>query len=167
MKMLRASLVVLALACAAAPFAFAQWQWVDASGRKVFSDQPPPPGTPPDKILKRPANRPAEAEPTAAASAPAAPAAAAPRVTGRDKELEDKKKAVAAAEAEKRKAQDQEAASAKVENCQRAKEAKRTLESNVRLSQTNASGERELMDDATRASEAHKMDSIIARDCGR
>ena len=41
MKLLRTSLFVLA--CAAAPLAFAQWQWVDKTGRKVYSDQAPPP----------------------------------------------------------------------------------------------------------------------------
>lgn len=162
MKMFRASL--LALACLATPLAFAQWQWIDASGRKVFSDQPPPPGTPSDKILKRPGNRPAEPEPASPASA-AAPAQTAPRVTGRDKELEEKKKAAVSAEAEKRHSQEQESANLKTENCQRAKEAKRTLESGVRLSQANSKGEREVMDDASRAAESRRLESVIARDC--
>ena len=34
-----------ALAVAASLPAHAQYQWIDGSGRRVFSDQPPPPGT--------------------------------------------------------------------------------------------------------------------------
>ena len=37
MKTLRTPLLLLA--CATASLAFAQWQWVDKDGRKVFSDQ--------------------------------------------------------------------------------------------------------------------------------
>ena len=35
-------LLLLALACTWATGAFAQWQWLDKDGRKVFSDRPPP-----------------------------------------------------------------------------------------------------------------------------
>src|SRR3954469_17860313 len=106
-RMKRLRITLLAIACLATPFAYAQWQWVDKDGRKVFSDQPPPPGTPNDKILKRPGNRPAEPEPVAAPAAPAA-AASMPRVTGKDKELEDRRKQAAAAEAEKKQAVEEE-----------------------------------------------------------
>ncbi len=49
----------------------AQYQWRDTRGRMVFSDQPPPPGTPADRILRSP--RP----PAAAASMATTPTAAA------------------------------------------------------------------------------------------
>lgn len=164
MKMFRITL--LALACVAMP-AMAQWQWIDKNGRKVFSDQPPPAGTPSDKILKRPGNRPAE--PEAAAPAPAAAAASAPaslpRVAGKDKELEEKKKQAAAAEADKKKAQEEEQARLKADNCTRAKQARATLDSGVRLTVTNDKGEREIMDDNARAAEGRRLDGIIARSC--
>src|SRR5437868_8060250 len=109
MKRLRITLV--ATACLAAALAtsvaWAQWQWVDKDGRKVFSDQPPPPGTPSDKILKRPGNRPAEAEPEALAKP--APQAL-PKVSGKETELEAKRKAASAAEADKKKSADEEMA---------------------------------------------------------
>ncbi|HUR88235.1 MAG TPA: DUF4124 domain-containing protein [Ramlibacter sp.] len=161
MKMLRASLLVLA--CFATPVAFAQWQWIDASGRKVFSDQPPPPGTPNDKILKRPGNRPAEPEPEIVAKPAAAPM---PRLSGKEKELEDKRKAASAAEGEKKRAQEEEVAKAKADNCERAKKAKATLDSGIRLTQTNAKGETEIMDDNARAAEAKRLDTAISRNCG-
>jgi hypothetical protein len=166
MKMLPTS--VLVLACAIAPAAFAQWQWIDSSGRKVFSDQPPPPSVPAGKILKRPGNRPVEPEPVAAA-APAATAAAsaasAPKVSGKDKTLEEKKKQAAAADAEKKKEQEEENAKARAENCDIAKRAKATLDSGMRVSTTNSKGEREIMSDEQRAAEGKRLDTIISRDC--
>lgn len=164
-RMNRLRITLVLLACFATPVAFAQWQWVDKDGRKVFSDQPPPPGTPNDKILRRPGNRPAEPEPAAAPAPAAAAAASMPRVTGKDKELEDKRKQAAAAEAEKKKAVEEENAKLKAENCTRAKQAKATLDSGVRLSVTNDKGEREIMDDAGRAAEAKRLDGVIARSC--
>jgi hypothetical protein len=165
MKLLRVT--VLALACAATPLAFAQWQWIDKDGRKVFSDQAPPAGIPADKILRRPGNRPAEAEPAAAAPAAASATAAAsmPKVSGKDKELEDKRKQAAAAEADKKRAQEEEQARAKADNCTRAKQAKATLDSGIRLTVTNAKGEREIMDDSARAAEAKRLDNAITRNC--
>ncbi|MBX9817281.1 MAG: DUF4124 domain-containing protein, partial [Burkholderiaceae bacterium] len=56
-------------------------------------------------------------------------------------------------------------AKAKIENCARAKQAKATFDSGVRLSRTNAAGEREVMDDAARAAEAQRIQGIINTDC--
>jgi hypothetical protein len=166
MKRLRTTLV--AIACLAAAMAtsvaWAQWQWIDKDGRKVFSDQPPPPGTPNDKIVKRPGNRPPEPEP-AAAPAPAAAAASMPKVSGKDKELEDKKNQAATAEAAKKKAAEEENAKLKADNCTRAKQAKATIDSGVRLTVTNDKGEREIMDDNARAAETKRLDGVIARSC--
>jgi hypothetical protein len=55
--------------------AHAQYSWIDDHGTRVFSDRPPPPGTPPARILKAP-RAPASATPYAlpAAAAPAASA---------------------------------------------------------------------------------------------
>ena len=163
MNMFRAALLVLA--CASTPLAFAQWQWVDKDGRKVFSDQPPPASVPADKVLRRPGNRPAEPEPVAAAPAKATASAPAPKLTGKDKELEEKKKAVAAAEADRKKLQEEENAKARTENCTRARQAKATIDSGVRLTVTNAKGEREIMDDSARAAETKRLQAVIDRDC--
>ena len=38
----------------AAQLAHAQYVWIDANGTRQYSDRPPPPGTPPHKILKAP-----------------------------------------------------------------------------------------------------------------
>ena len=58
-------LLIAAALSACSCSVFAQWQWVDDSGRKVFSDRPPPAHISPQKILKQPkhAPQPAHAAP--------------------------------------------------------------------------------------------------------
>ena len=160
-------LLLLALTCAAAPLCFAQWQWIDKDGRKVFSDQAPPANVQEKDILRRPGVR-ASAEPVqtpASASQTPVPAASAPRVSGKDKELENRKKQAQAAEAEKKKAQEDEIAKLRAENCDRARRSKQVLDSGARISTTNGKGEREIMDDAARTVEGKRLDGLIARDC--
>jgi hypothetical protein len=170
MKILSTFLVLALIGMSGA--AMAQWQWLDKDGRKVFSDRAPPPDVPENSILKRP---------NSAAKAPATPAAtdedsghAAPPVTppgasrpagGVDKELEARKKQAADAELAKRKAEEEKVAKAKIENCVRAKQAKATFDSGVRLSRTNAAGEREVMDDAARAVELKRLQGIMESEC--
>ncbi|WP_427912142.1 DUF4124 domain-containing protein [Ramlibacter sp. MMS24-I3-19] len=166
--MTAARALTLALACVLPLSAMAQWQWIDKSGHKVYSDQSPPPDIPAKNVLKAPSGRMPAADPAPAAEAPAAASTQAPgvlKVTGRDKELEARKKQAEAAEAEKKKAQDAAMAEAKADNCKRAREAKATLDSGIRLSRVNTQGEREVLDDNQRASEGQRMQDIIARDC--
>ena len=84
---------------------------------------------------------------------------------GVDKELEARKKQAADAEAAKRKAEEERVTKAKIENCARAKQAKASLESGVRISRTNAAGEREFMDDSAKATELKRIQGIITSDC--
>ena len=53
----------------------------------------------------------------------------------------------------------------RADNCERAKRAKATLDSGQRLATTNAKGEREIMDDARRASETQRLQDIMRSDC--
>jgi len=165
MKMHR--LVLLAVACTWALGASAQWQWVDKDGRKVFSDRPPPEDVPAKSILKQPQGA---ARPALAPSVAAAPASATlpnvPRPTGKDSELEAKKSAAEAAEAAQKKAEADRANKARAENCNRAQQAKATLNSGQLLSHTNAQGERAFMDEGTRANENRRADAVIASECG-
>jgi hypothetical protein len=165
MNLLRATLLGVALALPAA--SFAQWQWIDKDGRKVFSDQSPPADIPAKNILKQPGSRGhsvTAAEP-AAPVAPAKPVAAAPKLSGKEKELEDKKKLAEEAEAEKKKDQEEQVARERADNCKRVKSAKVTLDSGVRMARTNEKGEREFLDDAQRAAEGKRLEAAIARDC--
>ncbi len=150
--------------------AHAQWQWVGLDGHKVFSDRAPPADIPDKNILKRPVGRVAApvVESDAKTDAPATPAAgqtADGKAAGQDKDLEAKKKQAADAEAAKRKAEEERITKAKIENCARAKQAKASFDSGVRISRTNASGEREFMDDAARAAEVKRIQGIISSDC--
>lgn len=148
--------------------ALAQWQWVDSTGRKVFSDMPPPAGTPDKSILKRPGLQIApvgSAEDAAPAVKPGVEAVI-PKLTGSDKELEAKKKAADEAEAAKRKAEEERVAKARENNCERAKRGRSTLDSGIRIATTNAKGEREIMDDKARAAETARLDEAIRSNCG-
>ena len=82
-----------------------------------------------------------------------------------DKELEKKKKEKEDAEAAKKKEEEQRVTKAKIENCARAKTAKTTLDSGVRIGVTNTKGERDIMDDTARASEAKRVQGIIDSSC--
>jgi hypothetical protein len=150
--------------------ATAQWQWIDKEGRKVFSDRAPPPDVLDKNILKRPGGRMPTVIPAAdvATEGPSGSEAQSPPVgkpTGLDKELEAKKKQAVDAELAKRKADEERLTKARIENCARAKQAKVTLESSARIARTNAAGEREIMDDASRAQEINRIQGIIATDC--
>jgi Domain of unknown function (DUF4124) len=168
--------------------AMAQWQWLDKEGRKVYSDRAPPGDVLEKDIIKRPggqvkgAAKPQNTAPlgspqnpigstgntstTAAAAVPAQGAASVPKLSaGVDKDLEAKKKQAADADAAKQKAAEEQNTKLRIENCARAKQAKINFESGVRIGRTNAQGEREVMDDATRAEELKRAQSAIDTNC--
>lgn len=156
--LLLASLVMVA--------ASAQWQWTDKDGRKVFSDRAPPADVLEKNILKRPGKSTIKVD-TAAPVAAAAPQSArsAPTLSGLDKELADKKKKAEEAQAAQRKAEQEKIVKARIENCARAKQAKANFDSGVRISRINEQGEREVLDDAARATELKRIQSIVDSDC--
>jgi hypothetical protein len=164
MNPLRAALLVLA--CALPLAATAQWQWIDKDGRKVFSDRPPPPDVPAKNILKQPGAK-LQAEATAPVPAAQAPAntASGLKISGKDKELEAKKKQAEAAEADRQKAEEEKVAKARADNCERARRAKASFDTGLRVAQVNAKGEREFLDDKARAAEAKRLQGIIEADC--
>ncbi|PLC04098.1 DUF4124 domain-containing protein [Variovorax sp. RO1] len=164
--------LVLGCACALPLSASAQWQWVDNNGKKVFSDQPPPTDIPEKNILRRagpsPSARapaPVTPPPEGSTDAAATPKAAAPKPSGVDKELEEKTKKAEAEQKAKEAAEAAKIAKAKTESCARAREGKATIDSGIRLAKVNAKGEREIMDDAARAAEQKRVQSVIDSDC--
>lgn len=166
MKLLKL-LLTLTLATASLGV-FAQWQWIDKDGRKIYSDRGPGADIPEKNILKRPAGAPVGASPAPGEAAPAMTQDLAPKTakdSGTDKTLEAKKKQAEAAEAAKRKSEDERIARARSENCQLAKQAKATLDSGVRIARNNAAGEREFLDDAARAAESKRLQSVMDSDC--
>jgi cytoskeletal protein RodZ len=164
-------LSALVLLACLAPLAQAQWSWKDKDGSRVFSDQPPPPSVPEKDILRRPPGARAPAATVVSEATSSTPSAStsttatAPKVSGKDSELEKKKKEAEAKEAAQKKAEADKTASAKKDNCERAKRAKVNFDSGVRISTTNAQGEREIMNEATRAAESKRLQDIIASDC--
>jgi hypothetical protein len=166
--------VVLAVATASFTLsAFAQWQWIDKDGRKVFSDRSPPAEISEKDILKRPGGRAPIAVAAVSESAPAAPAIAssaaakanAPKLTGKDPQLEARKKQAEEEEAAKKKAEDEKVATAKADNCTQAKRYLTTLDSGVRIANTNTKGEREVMDDSKRAEEKKRAQGLADTNC--
>ncbi len=154
--------------------ASAQWQWLDKNGKKVFSDQAPPPDIPEKSILRRVGPPPAarstanpnvDAVPDEASADAASKAGAPPKPTGVDKELEEKTKKAEAEEKAKQAAETAKAAKAKADNCVLARQGKATVDSGVRIAKVNAKGEREIMDDAARAAEQKRIQSVIDSDC--
>jgi hypothetical protein len=146
--------------------ALAQWQWLDASGRKVFSDTAPPQSIPDKRILKRPdmAAQALTAKPAAEEAGAAPSATITPKAT--DPNLEAKRKAAEEQEAAKRRQADAKLAEARADNCIRAKSARATIRLGTRIQTVNANGEREIMGDTARAAESKRLDAIIASYCG-
>ena len=166
-----ALLAVLAASVIALP-AEAQWKWRDKAGHVQYSDLPPPAGTPDQDILTRPAPGMRRAAPLAAATpAPAigasgAASAALASRTGADAELEAKRKKAEADAAAKAKADQERNAALRADNCSRARAQLTTLESGIRLAQTNPkTGEREFLDDKQRADEVRRTREVITADC--
>lgn len=159
------------------PLAHAQWSWKDKEGRRIFSDQPPPIEVPDKDIFRRPAGAraPAAAPGTITATASVTTAsspssgtstsATLPKISGKDSELEKKKKEAEAKEAALKKAEAEKISAQRKENCERAKRAKASFDTGQRMSTINAQGEREVMNDATRASETKRLQDIINSDC--
>ena len=152
--------------------ASAQWQWIDKNGKKVFSDQAPPPDVPEKNILRRsgsppPARATVDASNTEAPAADAASGAApkAPKPTGVDKELEEKTKKAEAEQKAKDAAEAAKSAKAKADNCTLARQGKATVDSGIRIAKVNAQGEREIMDDTARAAEQKRLQTVINSDC--
>ncbi|CAM3316589.1 DUF4124 domain-containing protein [Polaromonas hydrogenivorans] len=157
--------------------ALAQWQWIDKDGRKVFSDRAPPADILQKNILKQPGSKtpspPSGTDTGATAPAPAvlasAPAgkASAPKFSGKDAQLEARKKQADDLEAAQKQAEEEKMAKARADNCERAKKGQATLKSGVRISVTNAKGERDFMDDAAKAAETKRLQAIAESDCGK
>ena len=156
-----AALVGLALALPAA----AQWKWRDQRGQTQYSDLPPPRGVPESDILQRPSA--SGARRALVVTAPASAASAAPLAAMRasDPELEARRKKAEQDVADKKKAEEARLAVARADNCARAREQLRTIDSGLRMARVNAKGEREVIDDAARAAEAERMRAMIASEC--
>jgi len=140
---------VLALFAAAAPAAAALYKWVDASGHVVYSDQPPPPGTKSEVV-------------TSTAPAPSNPDAVKDMA---NRDLEQKKRLA-------QKDQDEKAAEKARADEMKKREACQTLRGNLRVIQSgdplyriDENGKRVDMDDAAKARERERVESLLREQC--
>jgi len=161
-----ALVLVAALGAFASADALAQWKWRDSTGRVTVSDVPPPRDIAEKDILQRPS--PVASRRAQAASAPQAAGSAvvAAPPNPLEAEVEARKRKAEEEQKAKRNALEQSNAAARAENCTRAKGQLRALEDGMRLARTNEKGEREIIDDKTRAAEIQRARQIIASDCG-
>ena len=146
--------------------AAAQWKWRDKAGQTQYSDLPPPPGVPEGDILQHPTGATATRRPApVAAPASAASATSLAAVRASDPELEARRKKAEQEVVDKKKAEDAKLAATKADNCARAKEQMRTIDSGQRMARINAKGEREVLDDAARAAETRHTRDVMASEC--
>lgn len=147
----------------------AQWVWKDQRGQVHASDLPPPRDIPDKNVMQRPsaATPPARATAPAPAAAggsavPFSPGASAART---DPELEARKRRADEEQAAQKKAEEARQASVRIENCNRARDALRQLESGMRIARVNDKGEREILDDQTRSAETARARQLAASEC--
>lgn len=161
----RALATILLLGCCS--LAHAQWAWKDQNNRPVYSDQPPPPSVPANRIFKAPRGQMPDLRQelnTPPAPAPAAPAKpATPALAERNADFE--KRRAAAAEAAAKAAVDQQNAAARTANCATARANQRALDAGGRISRFDEQGQAAFLTDAQRAEEAKRNAAAIAQHC--
>jgi hypothetical protein len=140
--------------------AHAQYSWIDDKGARVFSDRPPPPGTPSARILKAPRGF---EPPQAAAEAPA-PASTAPTAPDWKKRELDYRERSAQRDKEMREAQAQSKPERDAQ-CSWARDAQQRLANARRLEWKNKKGELEFISDEDRAREQERV-KLILSNCG-
>ena len=164
----RAGALAVLMLCIALP-AQAQWKWKDTAGKVQYSDLPPPNGTPDKDILQRPANQQRQQiviQPYgASASAASAPAFAASGPSKAELEQQAKLKQQEREQLAKLKEEERRVAQQKRENCGRAQENLKLIESGVRLNRPNERGEMAVLDDRQRNEELQRTRAVIASEC--
>ena len=139
----------------------AQWVWRDRSGQVNASDRPPPRDVAEKDILSRPDLDPLRNAQRAAAAASAASAAPAPV----DRELQARKRSAEQEQAARARAEEERLLQQRAENCRSARSHVSALESGQRIARINDKGEREIIDDLTRADDLRRAREVIASDC--
>jgi|KBSMisStaDraftv2_1062788.scaffolds.fasta_scaffold13515_4 hypothetical protein len=137
----QAAICALALALCAAPATAALYKWTDASGRVVYSDQPPP-GNVKVETLQGP---PPVANPNAVKDLA-------------NKEMEFKQRQLEKIDAQKLADTERQTAKERAENCALVQANLRQLgEEGITLYRVGANGERVAMDEASRRAERDKL----------
>ena len=175
LMMLRLSVLIVSL-LAALPAAAQIYQWKDAQGRTHYSDTPPPkepvrtireakPRTAPVVIEEgalQGEGRPESGEATPAANGNAEPAKP---PTLAEKDAEFRKRQAASAEAAEKAEKERQRKEELSRKCDEARGQAAALQSGQRMVRFSASGEREVLDDAGRASALEGTQKFIADNC--
>jgi hypothetical protein len=164
--------VAVALAALTALPAAAQWVWKDSNGRTVYSDRSPPPDVKPSQIMRQPSNpvlgpAPSQAaSPSDASKAPAekAQAASGPKTVA-EREMEFRKRQQERADSERKAQEEQQKSAAKATECERARGYLKGLEDGQRVVRTDASGNREFLDDSQRGAEIERTRKMVQSLC--
>jgi uncharacterized protein DUF4124 len=158
---MRLALVLLVAALFAFGAQAQSYKWIDKDGKVRYGDVPPP------GVKATPMRAPASGTP-APAPAPAAQAGKAASkgpLTPAEQEQEYRKRKEEAAKAGDEAERARKEQAAKKENCDRAQEYLRTVESGQRMQRVNAAGERYFLDDAQREQEAAKARQSVQESC--
>lgn len=146
---------LLLMAFAVSAPALAQYSWIDDHGTRVFSDRPPPPGTPASRILKAPRGV-ASTEATPAETAKPT----APTLADRDADF---RKRTAERDADERKAAEE--AQRKADNaaqCAAARRSEAALTSGQRITDMDDKGERVFVTDDEKARRLAQVRRVLA-----
>lgn len=145
--------------------AHAQYSWIDAKGVRHFSDRPPPPTTPPHKILKAPGRSVPPAQPAADEPAPGAdaPAPAKGPKTLAQREEEYRARTRLREEQDKKDAAEAQRRRDLAEHCRDAGQMRAQVESGVRIAKFDAKGERSFMTDEERAAHLARVNKALAQ----
>jgi hypothetical protein len=158
---------LMLLAQLAPPLAHAQYSWLDDKGTRVFSDRPPPPGTPPNRILKAPHRlepAPDNPAPTAAVDAASTPLAKPGQPSLAEREADYRKRQTARQEADKKAQEEAGRRAAQQQQCANARQEERQLASGMRISEMGANGERGYISDEERAGRLARARAALS-DC--
>jgi hypothetical protein len=135
------------------------FKWVDKDGKVRYGDVPPP------GVKATPMRAPASGAPGPAPATPAGKAAKKGPLTPAEQEQEFRKRKEDAAKATEEAARGKQEQAAKKENCDRAREYLRTMESGQRISRVNSAGERYFLDDAQKAQETATARDSVQQAC--
>jgi hypothetical protein len=168
----RFTLAALLLSCTA--MAQAQWMWINEKGTKQLSDQPPPVGTPANRILKAPPGQMPDLRKELSAQAPTAEdkdkagesASKTPaRQTVAERNADYNKRQKESAEKAQQTAQESQQAAAKADNCANARKNLKILESGQRISDVDNNGEKTFMSDEQRAKRVKEDRASAEQNC--
>lgn len=159
----------------ATSLAQAQFVWVAPNGTRHYSDQPPPPGTPPSRILKAPglaavslqappAVPAKQAQPAMAAAPAAGPTTEKPKgpPTLAEREADFRKRQKESQEAELKEREQARIKAANAEHCVEVRKAKLMYDSGLRVAEVGLDGQKRYLNDAERAQRSARANAMAA-----